>query len=237
MIKNSIVKIIDNEPVVSTLDLYENLGVEHSAIIKLIRKYEKEFNQIRTLGFEIHKSGGRPTSYCYLNEEQALSLITLMRNSEIVVAFKMKITSEFIRMRNALNSLAVQKQNQQWIETRSSGKQNRRIETDTIKLFIEYSKNQGSQNAEKYYANITNMEYKALFLLEQKFKNIRDVLNIKQLSIIMNADDIVSKALKDGMENNMDYKEIYQLAKKRVESFSELRGKEIIPCFQIENKG
>lgn len=236
MTKNEIVKIIDNEPVVSTLDIFKDLGVDHKAIITLLKKYNNEFNQIKTLEFQILKSGGRPTPYCYLNEEQVTFLVMLMRNSDIVVPFKKKLTREFFRMRLLLNSLAVQKQNQQWIETRNSGKQNRKTETDTIKEFIEYSKKQGSQNADKYYANITNMEYKALFLLEQKFKNIRDILNIKQLSIIMNADDIVSKALKDGMEKEMNYKDIYQLAKKRVESFSELRGKEVIPCFQIESK-
>ena len=68
--------------------------------------------------------------------------------------------------------------------------------------------------------NITKMEYKALFFLEQKFKNIRDILNIHQLSIMMNADDIVLKALNDGMDQGLDYKDIYKLAKERIEIFA-----------------
>ena len=32
-----LVKLIDNEPKVSTLDMWEDLKVEHNAIIKLIR--------------------------------------------------------------------------------------------------------------------------------------------------------------------------------------------------------
>lgn len=224
-----LVKIVEDVPVVSTLDMWKELKVEHSAIIKMVRKYESEFQSIRTFGFQIQKSGGRPATFCYLDEEQSTFLITLMRNSDVVVKFKLRLTREFYRMKKIISDLACQRQNTEWLETRNTGKQKRRIETDTIQRFVEYAISQGSQNAARYYANISTMQNKSLFLIEQKFKNIREILNLQQLSIVVCADEIVTKALDDGMEQGLNYKDIYQLAKKRIELFAEVHGKTLIP--------
>jgi len=231
---NGLVQIIKDVPVVSTLDMWKGLNVEHNAVMKLIKKYEIDFQDIRTFGFQIQKTGGRPTSFCYLDEEQATFLITLMKNSEVVVKFKRLLTKEFFKMRNFLGSLASQRQNAEWLETRNTGKEKRRIETDTIQRFVAYAVSQGSQNAERYYTNISKMQNKSLFFIEQKFKNIRDILNLQQLSIVICADEIVSKALEDGMSRQLNYKEIYQLAKTRIESFAEIHGKTLIPALLLE---
>jgi len=228
-----IVKMVKGILLVSTLDIWEGLGVEHRAIIALIQKYELEFQSIRAFTFQMLKSKGRPTPFCLLDEEQATFLITLMRNSAEVVPFKLRLTREFYRMRRELSRLASQNQNAEWLEQRNAGKETRLIATDTIKAFVDYAKAQGSQNAEKYYANISTMENKALFFLEQKFKNLRDMLNIHQLSTIKSADMIVMKALNDGMAQELHYKDIYKLAKVRVEGFAEVIGKTLIPTAQL----
>lgn len=235
-----IIKLENNEPVVSTLDIAEGMGQSHTTVFKLVRKFKSDLETIR--GFDIlnaktkSKKGGRPVSYCYLNEEQAAFLVTLMRNSKRVVSFKMKLTSEFFRMRKTLLDLASQKQNAEWLEKREVGKITRREETDTIKQFVEYATEQGSKNAKMYYVSISKMENKALFLLEQKFKNLRDILNLRQLATVDSADAIVTKALNDGMSKNLHYKEIYKLAKVRVELFAEVRGKTFIPSIQAEER-
>lgn len=229
---DKLVKVVNDVPVVSTLDMYRGLKVDHRTIIKLIKKYETDFQDIRTFGFEILKSGGRPTPYCYLDEEQVTFLITLMRNSDVVVPFKRRLTKEFYRLKKTLAALAAQQQNAQWLETRNIGKAKRRIETDTVQRFVAYAVAQGSKNAQHYYENISKMENKALFLVEQKYKNIRDILDISQLYIVSCADGIVTKALEDGMARNLNYKEIYLLAKTRIETFAEVHGKTIIPSIQ-----
>jgi phage regulator Rha-like protein len=226
---NDLVKLENGVPLVSTLEMFKPLQVEHEAILKMIRKYESMFQEIRTFGFESQKSGGRPTAFCRLDEEQATFLITLMRNSDTVVPFKLKLTREFYRMKKELIRISSQSQNAQWLETRKAGKETRCIATDTIKDFVEYATRQGSVNAVRYYANISKMENKALFLLDQKYKNLRDALDLHQLSTIQSADKIVMKALYDGMSRNMHYKDIYKYAKSQVESFSDLIGKTFIP--------
>ena len=109
------------------------------------------------------------------------------------------------------------------------GKITRQEETDTIKEFVEYAKLQGSTKAEMYYQNISKMENKGLFLIEEKFKNIREVLTGQQLQVLCSADQIVINALNDGMKNKMNYKEIYILAKERIEVFASIIPKSIVP--------
>ena len=232
----SMVKLLNGVPLVSTLDMWKDLEVEHDAIMKMVRKYEPLFQDIRSFGFEIRKSGGRPTTFCRLDEEQATFLITLMRNSEVVVPFKLKLTRQFYRMKNELIRISSQNQNAEWLESRKAGKETHLIATDTIKTFVEYAKGQGSTKAEMYYANISKMENKALFMLDQKYPNLRNVLNIHQLSTIKAADMIVMKALSDGMAKELHYRDIYQLAKTRIESFSEIIGKTLIPQDQLVDR-
>lgn len=103
----TITKYVEGELVVSTLDMCDGLNVEHRALIQLIKKYENHFQDIRVFTFEMlkptSKNGGRPIDYCYLDEEQAAFLITLMKNSEYVVPFKLKLTKEFYKMRRFIS--------------------------------------------------------------------------------------------------------------------------------------
>lgn len=122
------------------------------------------------------------------------------------------------------------------IKARIEGKITRRIETDTVKQFVEYAIKQGSINAQRYYTNISKMENKALFFLEQKFKNIRNHLVTSQLRTIEMADRIVEKALLDGMEQEMDYHDIYFYAKDQVLAFVPLVGKTNVPLFAVPQR-
>ena len=52
---------------------------------------------------------------------------------------------------------------------------------------------------------ISKMENQAFFILKEKFKNVREILNITQLSKIIIADMIVRQAIIEGMEKEMFY--------------------------------
>jgi len=226
-----LVKIEGREPVVSSEVLAKGFGVTHQAISKLLKKYEDRFNSTKKVGFEIRASAkGQTVRYFNLNEEQAAFLGSLLRNTDRVVEFKARLTSEFFRMRSALAALSAQKQNVEYLERRTAGKLTRREETDTIKRFVEYAKAQGSKHAEMYYSNISKMKNQALFFLGEKFENIREMLTLQQLSLIESADAIVIRALAEGMERTIPYKEIFNLAKKRIEGFAAIIGKSLIPA-------
>lgn len=218
----------------TTLILSEGVGIEHRAVMKLIKTHSKT----ETLStFEMSKvsRGGRPVEYAILSELQATFLITLMRNSVKVIEFKEKITTEFFRQRKIIARLISQRQNEEWKSIRKDGKEVYMQKTDVIKKFVDYATERGSKNANRYYANFAKMENSALFFLEQKYKNVREILTIRQLMQVATADVVIEKALMDGMKQEIEYKECYKLAKERIIAFADIIGKSPVQNL-IENK-
>jgi phage regulator Rha-like protein len=230
----SLIEVKGKKLLASTLTIAAGVEIEHRAVMALVNKYHIELDEFGLLTFEMLKAtGGRPIKYVWLNEEQATFLITLMKNSKVVVQFKKTLTKEFYRMRTALSNIAVNQKNEEWIEKRKRGKASRLEETNAIKRYVDYAKSHGSKNAEKYYMTISKMENKALFFLEQKFPNVRDVLEGHQLETIANADRIVARQLEQCVEDGKPYKEGYVMAKMAIESFSQLIGKSIVPSIKL----
>lgn len=221
---NNLVEIRKNSELVTTTEVIaKRTNVQHKNVIEQVREYKTDLEEFGIIAFETRKNrSGKPTEFCVLNESQTYYLLTLMRNNEVVIKFKKELVKEFMRMRKSLIQIHVQHQNKEWQQARLDGKAIRKETTDAIKDFVEYAVKQGSTNAVRYYSNISTMENKALFILEQKFDNIREVLNNHQLSTIKTADRIVYEALQEGMERSMNYKDIYKMAKERVESLATL---------------
>ena len=109
--------------------------------------------------------------------------------------------------------------NLEWKQEREQGKQIRLEFTDEIKTFVDYATAQGSQNAQRYYANFTKMNYKALGLIEKNEKidkQFRNLLDRMDLHNLVTAEYHAKSALLEGMERELHYKDIYQFAKQRV---------------------
>lgn len=236
-----LVIIVNNELFTTSRIIAEKTENSIYSVNKLVNTHKIHLEKFGDIRFEIEKpkknsKGGRPTETFYLNEPQTTLLLTFMRNSDIVIDFKVNLVKEFYKMKEVLKKLYSMKKNDVWLETRNNQKINRKIETDVIKKFIVYAKEQGSKNADKYYTIITNMENKALFIVKDKFPNLKDVLTPKQLMNSAVCNDIVVIALEDGMEQNLFYKDIYKLAKKRVETFASIMPKTQVPFIEkIEN--
>jgi phage regulator Rha-like protein len=232
--KENLVVIVENEPRAGTFILSKGFEVEHRALRKLVIKYKSEFEELGVIASAMQKpteKGGRPINEFMLNENQSMYLGTLLTNNVIVRRFKLKLVKEFDRLKKDFIELAIQHQNAQWLDQRKSGISVRKVETDAVKRLVDYAISQGSKNAQKYYMAISKMQNQALFFIEQNFKNIRDILNLEQLSTVVSADKIITKAIEDGLDRKLHYKEIYQLAKSRIETFAEIHGKTLIPNF------
>jgi phage regulator Rha-like protein len=89
----------DGRPTTTSLIVADGTQVEHASVIKLIRNNLDDFEEFGTIGFEIQKSGGRPTEFAILNEEQATLLLTYMRNTDVVRQFKKELVRAFWSMR------------------------------------------------------------------------------------------------------------------------------------------
>lgn len=230
-----ICSIENNEVFTDTLVIAEGVGIEHRAVMQLLKTHSTT-DTLSTFQMLKVTRGGRPLEYAKLTEIQATFLITLMRNSEKVIAFKEKLTTEFFRQRQIISQLVAQQKNPDWQNIRKDGKAVYHQKTNVIKQFVDYATEQGSQNAKNYYAGLAKMENSSLFFLEQKYKNVREILTIRQLMQVATADQIVEKALLDGMEQGLSYKDCYRLAKDRVTAFAEIIGKSPVQGLIEEHK-
>lgn len=94
----TIVTIKDGDAVTTTLVIADGTVSDHASVIKLVRTYQADLEEFGLLDFKSESTGGRPTEYAFLNEPQSTLLLTYMRNTEIVRAFKKKLVREFWEM-------------------------------------------------------------------------------------------------------------------------------------------
>ena len=138
-------------------------------------------------------------------------------------------------MRRQLDALKSHQSTDQWQAARLEGKAHRRSETDAIKAFVEYAQKQGSGSPDRYYEALTKMENAALFVVAGKYPNLRNIMSSAQLFQIGCADQIIVKALKSGMDKEMPYKDIFQVAKAEVMKFAAIMGQSEIISKQLED--
>ncbi len=93
------------EPMTTSLAIAEGVRMEHASVIKLVRKYTEDIGAFGEIGFEIRLNlHGKPTEIAWLNEQQATFLLTLMRNSPIVVEFKKALVRAFFALRDQVRA-------------------------------------------------------------------------------------------------------------------------------------
>lgn len=98
---HSITTTHDGQPVTTTLAIAEGVQMRHEAVIKLTRRYQDDLGEFGLLDFKSESLGGRPTEYAFLNEQQSTLLMTYMRNSDVVRAFKKRLVKAFWEMAQA----------------------------------------------------------------------------------------------------------------------------------------
>lgn len=113
------------EPYTTSEVIAEYSGNSRKAIQNLINRYKDKLEQYGKVVFEILPlpSGQKAKAY-HLNEQQATFLITLLKNTPNVVAFKFELTRQFYATRKEL---------QERHSLRLEDKSKRKTLTDTIK--------------------------------------------------------------------------------------------------------
>ncbi len=221
-----VIEIWEDEPRAGTYLIAQGFGREHEMIKKMVKKYESDFEDFGTLKVrKLRSTGGRAANEILLNEDQTMFLGTLLRNSGKVVKFKKDIISAFKKCRKSLTAIEKHKTTESYQITRDIGKLVRLQTTDAMQTFVKYAESQGSQNANMYYANITRMVNGMMFIVEGKFKNLREVMSVKQLMTVSSAEQIVERGLLDGMSRKKYYKDIYKDIKAKIMLFADLHGK------------
>lgn len=219
-----LIEVRRNDIFTTSKIIAEGTGNQHESIVAIIRKYEDDISDFGKIDFSDLKSGkrGQPERVYYLNEEQATFVITLLRNSKIVVKFKKELVRQFYAMRRFL----IEKQSKMWAETREISKINRLKETDVIKLLAEYAEKQGSTHSDKLYVVYTKL---ANTVIDCK----RDHVDVMQLNNITLVENIILQTIRIDMSMGMHYKDIYKDCKKKIEQFMQityLNQKEQLPA-------
>lgn len=98
-----LVKLIRDEPFTDSMVIATGTESQHESIQRRIRDYRKELSIFGKVGFEIRPmESGQEMKVYLLNEQQATFLITLLKNTKIVVAFKLELVRQFYEMRKLI---------------------------------------------------------------------------------------------------------------------------------------
>lgn len=210
-----LVEVRQDEVFTNSKVVAEGTNNQHESIVAVIQKYEKDIADFGKLEFSDLKSGnpkgGRPERIYYLNEEQATFVITLLRNSKVVVKFKKELVRQFYAMRRFL----IERQSKLWNDTRLANKENRLKETDVIKLLIDYAKEQGSTHSDKLYLTYTK-------LAKTVIGGNRDDLTASEINNLTLVESIILQTIKIDMSMGIHYKDIYKDCKDRINQFMDI---------------
>jgi len=219
---------LKNENWTTSLLVAKNFGKSHEFIMRKIKKLLTSLANLdpQTCG---SKSDEKFIVENYVTErgkehqlfkmnKPAFSLLVMQMSGTKVLQVQKAFNQAFYDMEQYILKL----QNTEFIAAREQGKKARREVTDSIKELVDLAVSQGSQNASKYYPIITRETYKALKYLEQGEKvpsEFRDHLNNFQLAELFIAESLASQVIAQGVEDKLHYKEIYLLAKQKVNEF------------------
>lgn len=189
--------IKNGEPWFLAGDVCRVLGIKNSS--KAVSDIESKFKNAGLKGvyssYALIKTAGGQQKATIINEQILYELIFNSRKQKAVL-FRAWVTGEVLP--------SIRKHG----FYRAEGKMIRRVETDAINEFIEYAKNNGSKSSERYYAIITKATNEILGIEAGK----RDELSAKQLEHIAMVERVIASALTQGIEKEMNYKDIYKLA-------------------------
>lgn len=201
------------EPYTTSDLIAEFASVQHHAIQQLISKYETDFKEFGVIAFEMRKppagsKGGRPETVYHLNEQQATLLMTYLKNTARVRRFKKELVRQFYAMREILR----ERQTRGWLMARAEGKKARRLETDAIKLFVEYAEAQGSKNPGKYYMNFTKLANQVVGIKPGD----RDSGTTSQLLDLRMVENVIDRAILNEIAAREEYHQAFQNIKVKV---------------------
>ena len=128
-----------------------------------------------------------------------------------------KLVKYQLKAKDVLAAAFLPKQSLYWQQTRLAAKENRLLETDSIKEFVAYAKSQGSQHADRYYCSFTKMANKAAGITSG-----RDEASIQQLNSLALIEHIITEVIQGSIRQEKPYKEIYLDCKERIQRFVEI---------------
>lgn len=191
------------EPYTTSEAISAGTGIARRKVRDAIKKYQKDlesFGRVAPYQAYLKTPGGIQKTVAYrLNEQQATFLLTLLKNTPVVVAFKKELVRQFYAMR----ALLMERNSPIWQDTRSLTREVRRIEADAIAELVEYANNQGATAAQWYYSTISRLANKTAGITN------RDAAHVEQLTALVLIERVITEEIRAGIAAKKPYKEIY----------------------------
>lgn len=92
--------MIDGKPMADSRDLVGVFDIQHRSIYRLIKIHEEKLNNFGKVRFEITPTeSGQFQSMAYLNEPQAMLLMTYTKSNPKTDSYRVKLVSDFVKLR------------------------------------------------------------------------------------------------------------------------------------------
>ena len=165
------------EPFTTSKVIANMTGINHRRVKDAIRKHLSEIESFGLLGtYATESTGGRPEEIFRLNEQQATFLMTLLKNTSVVVNFKKELVRQFYAMRFELYKTQAAK---------AERKPVRASMTDAIKALPD------SPHKAFKYGQFTDLAYKlALGKTARQLRKERGAVKTATASDYMTAEEI-----------------------------------------------
>ena len=184
--------------------------LEHRSLLGIIRdEFSEEIGEQKILQSSYINSQ---------NKKQPMFILTLNQAKQVLLRESKYVRRAIISYIEVLEQTIIDKAKSEWLLTRQQGKLVRREETDAIQVLIEYAKKQGSQHSDKLYMTYSKLVNSLVGIKA----NSRDKVDFGILMIIRQLEDMFTRVITSSMENEIYYKEIYQICKKQGTHFIEI---------------
>jgi len=103
----NIINIFNQTPCTTSIVIADALGRSHLITIRLVRQHLVTLEQFGEVNFKsLLNPQGSDTEYAILNEDQATLLITMFRNTKIVIDFKVALVKAFSEAKKEIQRLS-----------------------------------------------------------------------------------------------------------------------------------
>lgn len=194
----------------SAIDVGEELGIVNirDTLRNIDRTEKKKFKNeeisgvgvLYTRNFEIPLNNYGET---FVSEEAVYNMS--FRSNKPEAKLFTKWVTKVLKQIRVNGYFVTDEESNKWLKTRMETKHVRRMETDTIKQFVEYAKSQGSTHADQYYMNFTKLVQNHLGI----DSGSRDNQDQKTLLRLKSFETIVDMRLDSLMKMDLPYKVIY----------------------------
>lgn len=198
---NDLVYLTPNteEPFTTSEVIAEYTGVKRHAIQVLIQQHERDFREFGRVSFEMRplqtRGGQQMVKVYHLNEQQATLLMTYLRNTDVVRAFKIELVRQFFAMRKELMSIKTIKAERKPLRTSM---------TDAIKALPDSPHKQFKYNQYTDLAYMAALGKTARQLRKErgaeKSATVSDYMSSDELAAVSKMENRISVLLEVGMD-------------------------------------